>query len=152
MSGEVCYKNKKVKFQLDSHGILIISDKPLRITFASLASVDKKICRVILLSKSLVLVSLSFEVDKDALAFYTTVEKAMNSITCMEQLYAFNYEPDYSPGLAKTYDPEAEYKRLMVNTNQWRFSNVNANFTVSLKLMVVLSNLSFNFSGACKNI
>lgn len=133
MSGQVYLNGAPVNLQLEPHGVVLVSDKTWRISFASLSSVDKKMSRVILLSKSLILLNLSFELDKDAVAFYTTVEKAMNSITSMEQLYAFTYEPDYSKRLAETYDPEKEYKRLIVNTNQWRFSDVNANFTVFTK-------------------
>jgi hypothetical protein len=150
MSGQVFLGDEPVKLQLETHGVLISSEKAFRISFASLASVDKKMCRVILLSKSLVLVNLSFELDKDALLFYGAVEKAMNSITSMEQLYAFDYEPEYFKGLAKTYDPEVEYKRLMVNTNQWRFSDINANFAVYYENnIVVLSDVSVDFGRAC---
>lgn len=130
MSGQVYLNNTPVTLKVEAHGVLIISDKSIHITFASMASIDKKPCRVMLLSKSLILLNLAFESDKDALGFYTTVEKAMNSITSMEQLYAFSYHPDYNKGLVKSYDPVLEYKRLMVNTNQWRFSDINANFIV----------------------
>ena len=129
--GQVYLRKSAVSLKMEEHGVSIISDKTINISFASLSSIDKKMCRVILISKSLILLNLSFELDRDAVAFYSVIEKAMNSITAMEQLYAFTYLPDYNKKMAKPYDAQTEYKRLMVNTNQWRFSEINANFTVS---------------------
>ena len=138
MQGLVFLNDSKISICLEEYGFRLFGiQKATKISFAALASIDKKICKVILLSKNLILLRLFFELDQDALWFYSAVEKAMNSICFMEQLPAFGVTPEFP--VLKGFDPMQEYNRMLVNTNQWRFSSINANFTVKLVSADIIS-------------
>ncbi|KAG0203036.1 hypothetical protein BGX28_004562 [Mortierella sp. GBA30] len=93
-----------------------------------------------------VFVRLNFQSEKDVTDAYEQIQ----TLTCIEQLYAFVYKP--SPAFASTdgwqvYNAKDEYERMGVLTknDQWRFSDVNKYFTFSPtypQMLVVPSNIS----------
>lgn len=79
--------------------------------------------------------------EQDANDVYASLGKLMN-ITNFESLFAFYYQPSHANLLCNplrgwhVYNPMKEYARMGVGTktDQWRFTRINEEFGVLLKL------------------
>ncbi|KAJ3078322.1 hypothetical protein HK100_010763, partial [Physocladia obscura] len=99
-------------------------------------------------------IRLVFSVELDATEFFTNLQKLINT-AAIEQLYAFYYTPKTEAEIRekeygwKSYDPEAEFKRMGLGPTNgaWRVTTINKDFSFCPtypKLIAVPARISDN--------
>ncbi|KAI8825933.1 uncharacterized protein EV422DRAFT_503282 [Fimicolochytrium jonesii] len=143
-----------------AHHILFCPEKvdtEIWISYSTIQSVDRKeptrhgLHPLCITCRNFAYLKLFVPHDRDATDVFASLQKLMN-IACLEQLYAFSYQPvkPYSqPARWRRYDTKKEFMRqgMGTKTDQWRFTSVNEDYEFCPtypRIMVVPSKISDN--------